>query len=281
MEYSNPKIPEGINTSIEHPVREFLQLTSGVVGVVVIAVFILGVLADRLAHHIPFSAEQNINIPLDKHEVKGQAINRYLESLTHKIAQAADLPPDMKLKIHYVNSKTVNAFATLGGNLIMYRGLMEKMPSENALVMVLAHEIAHIKHRHPIRSVGRGMVIGLTLGLVSSSLGDSLTGNFVNKTGQVTALKFSRDHENEADATALQVLQKLYGHVQGAEAVFKALEAERKRHGKNEPGFEFLSTHPFTGKRLQRLEQAAQNTQNDAQPLTPLPKQYKYWLKAK
>lgn len=51
--------------------------------------------------------------------------------------------------------------ATPGGHVIIYRGLLEKIPNENTLVMLLGHEIGHIKLRHPVKALGKGVVIGL------------------------------------------------------------------------------------------------------------------------
>lgn len=276
MDYSNPEIPEGINTSPDHPLKEFFQLTLGVIVSVAVVIMLLGLLADKLAHHIPFSAEQDIELPQFGKEVTGTPVNAYLNTLTQRVVKASQLPNGMTIKVHYIDSDTVNAYATLGGHIAMFRGLMEKLPNENALTMVLAHEVAHVKHRHPIRSVGRGIVIGLALSLVSSSVGNDMVGNIVSETGQVTALKFNRDHEHEADATALQVVREMYGHVQGAEALFHVLEASSK----GGPGYEFLSTHPMTDKRIQRINKAGPTDVTTGKgEVTALPSDFNDWFK--
>ncbi len=65
----------------------------------------------------------------------------------------------MAVTAHYVTDDTINAFATLGGHLMVYQGLMRRMPGENALANVIGHEIGHVKLRHPVSSMGRGLVI--------------------------------------------------------------------------------------------------------------------------
>ena len=87
---------------------------------------------------------------------------------------------------------------------------------ENALAMVIAHEMAHIKHRHPVMALGRGVVIGLFLASLSGFNGDRVVGRIVNNTGMLTLLKFNRDQEREADRTALAAVAGNYGHVAGA-----------------------------------------------------------------
>ena len=58
--------------------------------------------------------------------------------------------------MHYDPGGTFNAYATAGGQLVFYRGLLEAMPHENALATVVAHEIAHVAHRDPRRLARRG-----------------------------------------------------------------------------------------------------------------------------
>ena len=64
----------------------------------------------------------------------------------------------MKLRVHYVDTAVPNAFAALGGHIAVTRGLYESVQSENALALVLAHEIAHVRARDPIAGIGGGLI---------------------------------------------------------------------------------------------------------------------------
>ncbi|MFC1684985.1 M48 family metallopeptidase [Pseudomonadota bacterium] len=276
MKYSNPEIPEGINTSKQHPLKEFVLLTGGVISIIAIAVLLLGLLADRLAHYIPFEIETQMAEGRLPEVIEDGPMQSYLDDLTQRIVAVQAFPPDMQVTVHYLDNETVNAFATLGGNVFMFRGLLEKLPNENAVAMVLAHEIAHIKHRHPVRSMGRGIAIALALTMVSTSLGDVMVDRIVGNTGSLTALTFSRDQEREADATALDSLMNLYGHVGGADDLFKTL--------KNEAGMlempEFFSTHPISENRINRIHVFSEEstTPDKEAVITPLPVGFAQWL---
>ncbi|MCG7930747.1 MAG: M48 family metallopeptidase [Candidatus Thiodiazotropha lotti] len=276
MKYSNPQIPEGINTSKQHPLKEFFMLTAGVLGLIVAAVLLLGFFADKLAHHIPFEVEQRIASKELLAESDPGPMQGYLEALTEQIVKAQSLPEEMTITVHYVDDDTVNAFATLGGHVYMFRGLLEKLPNENALVMVLAHEIAHVKHRHPIRSLGRGVVIGLALSMLSGTMGDKMADQIVSNTGLVTSLTFSRDQERKSDKTALKTLMALYGNVVGADQLFEVLqEAEGAMKLP-----EFFSTHPLSEKRIQHIHafgRELSHSTTEAQA-TPLPLDFPDWL---
>ncbi|MEJ2619019.1 MAG: M48 family metallopeptidase [Candidatus Thiodiazotropha sp.] len=277
MKYSNPLIPEGINTSKQHPLKEFFILTAGVLGLIVTAVLLLGFFADKLAHHIPFEVEQKIASEALLQTSNPSPMQNYLESLTRQIAAVQQLPDKMPITVHYIDSETINAFATLGGHVYMFRGLLEKLPNENALTMVLAHEIAHIKHRHPIRSLGRGIVIGLALSMVSGSIGDMMSNQIISNTETITSLSYSREQERVSDKTALDTLMALYGNVLGAEQLFKVLQ---ESEGTMELP-EFLSTHPLSDQRINAIHKFARESfSTDAeQQAKPLPSDFSTWLR--
>ncbi|GMR07360.1 MAG: hypothetical protein BMS9Abin26_0363 [Gammaproteobacteria bacterium] len=285
LEYSNQEIPEGINTSKDHPLKEFLLLTGGVMVSIAALVLILVLLSDFIVDYIPFSWEQQLSIPFsdpdnaDSSEQAAKPIEVYLQALAERLSAAQNLPEGMLIKTHYIDDKTVNAFATLGGHVFFFRGLLEKLPNENALAMLMAHEIAHVKFRHPIRSLGRGVVVGLLMSLISSSIGDAIMQGFVNEAGYLTVLKFGRDMEAESDEAALAALLSLYGHLEGADDLFRVLQRE---YDDKEP-FEFFSTHPLTDDRISNIRNKARQQRQIAavNELTPLPEAFSNWVAVK
>ena len=180
-----------------------------------------------------------------------QEKDKYLRNLVEKIANCSDLPEDMRIKYHYQKGGTVNAFATLGGNIVIFQGLIDELDSENELAMIIAHEIAHIKNRHPIQSIGRGVVIGISLSLF---MGNTVT-NPLEQAGLLTLLNFSRSMEEEADNDGLIALNNCYGHVQGATKVFEKFEAFQQNNHMNP--LPFLSTHPLNEDRISDIEDRA------------------------
>lgn len=273
MEYSNPQIPEGINYSKTHPFREFLLLSGGVFGVLLLITLILAFFADKLAVYIPFSAEKDIDIFVFESSDKHPQLSDYLQQLADRIAATQELPPEMKIKVHYDTGDTVNAYATLGGNIVLFKGLLQRLKHENALAMVMAHEIAHIKFRHPIRGMSKGIIIGVALSLINSSLGDSVVESFLGNTAMVGILKYTRDQETEADIEAMRSMRALYGHLYGAADLFKILAKV------DSSGFqpEFLRTHPHIADRIKRIEQGFKED-SGSQSYTELPENFTNWL---
>lgn len=173
-----------------------------------------------------------------------------------------DLPDEMKIKVSVVNNDVVNAFATLDGNVVFFTGLLESIPNENTLAMVMAHEIAHIKLRHPLRALGRGVVVGLAVATIAGSSANGIVDEFIGSTGLLTALSFTRDQESAADELATAALVARYGHLAGSTQLFEILSAAHKgaEKGLSNKLPEFFSTHPLSENRINAIKhQAGQN----------------------
>lgn len=272
-EYENREIPEGINVSATHPLKDFALLVGGISALILLAVLALSLLAGQLARHVPFAQERALAGSLGRWlpESPAQPLHRqrqqYLQQLAERLAVAMELPPEMTLTVHYAPTDTVNAMATLGGHIVVFQGLIDTLPSENALAMVLAHEIAHIRHRHPIVAMGRGFAVIFALSSLAG-VGDGAMQQWLGDVGMLPILSFSRSQEEQADADALQAMLRTYGHVGDAAAFFEHIARQQDT---SEP-LAIFSTHPGHEERIERIRQFAR--QHDTQPppmAVPLP----------
>ena len=272
MDYSNPEIPEGINTSKQHPLKDFFILSIGVLGSIALCAFLLGLFAERLALHIPFSVEHELlkSIEFEDSGKNNAEVQDYLNELTSELLPRIDLAEDITVQVTYVDDSIENAFASLGGQILIYRGLIELLPNENALAMVIAHEIAHIQQRDPIVALGRGVVVGLFLTAIIGSSADRFVSSVVSDTGTLTVLGFNRKQEQRADEIALKAIAEYYGHVNGADELFKAFLKLEGKFGSLTP--EFFSTHPLSDDRIKEIKlQADKNNWPTKGPTVALP----------
>ena len=273
MKYRNPQIPEGINTTDRHPLKEFAVLAGGALLLIVVAGWLLGQVGGGLARLLPFEKEMALVPQRLLVSDAGPELQAYLDRLTVRLVQHLDLPDGMQVRVHFSGGDTFNAFATLGGNIVLFRGLTERLPHENALAMLLAHEIAHVLHRDPIVGIGRSAAIQLVVGLLSGSPDLRVLGS----AGVYTQLRFSRGMERLADAAALAAVHRQYGHVGGADALFEVLHSERERSGDEMPAF--FSSHPLDRDRLQAITDTAHRQGwRDHGQTTPLPAAFGAWM---
>lgn len=248
MEYSNPQIPEGINVTRVHPLGELFRLLAIIASLLVAGFFALGLIADWMAGRIPFEYERRWAESLSS-DIAGTE-DPYLAGLAQRLLAASE-QTDLQVIVHRVEGDTVNAFATLGGHIIVYTGLLDRLPHENALAMLLGHEIAHVEDRDPLRSLGRTVVIGLGVAVLGSAgAGNGLVDSVLGEAGLLTALDYSRGQERRADVRALEMVYRLYGHVGGATDLYRALSDEIAIPA-------FFSTHPKIDHRITRLEEIA------------------------
>jgi predicted Zn-dependent protease len=213
-------------------------------------------LIDWTADIIPFEFEKALSRPFaEQLKSEPDEVDRYLQQLADSISPYMDLPQDVEIHVHYVNEDTVNAMATLGGHVMIYRGLLERLPNENTLVMLLGHEIGHIKRRHPVRALGKGIVISLVMSAIMGQSSDAAA-SIITDTSALTMLSFSRDQEQTSDEEGIKVLNAFYGHVQGATELFEILRQAQQHEGIDIP--QLLSSHPDTEDRIRQLNRIAE-----------------------
>lgn len=281
MKFRNVKLPEGINVSRHNPFADLAILSAGLLAgfaVLVVVVLLLGEIAGR---YMPMSWENAIadavigdaippsgGVDAGPPDEAAAAIERELQALADRLAARMDLPEDTRLAVHYVDDDPVNAFVTLGGNVFVFRGLLERMPSENALAMVLAHEIGHIVNRDPAAGLAGAVMLQLAYSIAFESAPDALQALLYGE-NMLLLRSFSRDAERDADYLALAAVAGEYGHVAGASALFEVFLAAGADDG--EPP-EFLSTHPLSRGRIDALASMAADEGWPAEgATTPLP----------
>jgi Zn-dependent protease with chaperone function len=205
--------------------------------------------------------DEVLGLPVQQADVRrAAAIEVQLQHLADALAQHVPLPDGLDVTVHYTESEVPNAFATLGGHVVVTSALYERLPSENALALVLAHELAHLAARDPIAAVGGGLTVALASMM--------LTGDASAVLAPLTAIVqrgHSRDAERAADELAIAAIRAHYGHAGGGDALFEVLAAAREGTAIDMPSM--LSTHPADAERIERVRAAAAGWDPRRQPL--------------
>jgi len=178
----------------------------------------------------------------------------YVNDLGHRMA-ASSKRPDLPYDFKVVNSGEVNAFTVGGGQVFVYRGLLEQMGSECELAGVLAHEIGHNVGKHTVRQLSKTLLMqGIVAGtgeLVKTK--DKDLGESLKSLGGVvtyfTTLKYSRDDEREADYLGVY---NLYAQGMDPHGMVSAFETLKRNEAKEPSRFEvFFQTHPSLDERIE------------------------------
>lgn len=154
--------------------------------------------------------------------------------------------------------KTVNAWCMPGGKVAFYTGIMPICQDENGVAVVMGHEVAHAIANHGRERMSQGMVANGLLGTFGAALGQNpgltkqLLFQAVGIGAQVGMLKFSRQHESEADKIGL-IFMAMAGY--DPKEAPKFWERMSSMSGGGEPP-EWLSTHPSHATRINDLNAA-------------------------
>lgn len=151
-----------------------------------------------------------------------------------------------------IDQDVLNAFATPGGYIYVYTGLIKYLDNVDDLAGVMGHEIAHADRRHSINQMKKAYGVQILLSIVAGGESSTLTELALALAANAASLKFSRDDETEADAASVEYLDETQFACNGAAEFFRKLEAEG---GVGVP--EFLSTHPNPENRVVEIDARA------------------------
>lgn len=189
-------------------------------------------------------------------ESQNRAAYNYLNAMKNEILNSGEVDYQdefvWELKI-IKDDDVLNAFATPGGYIYVYTGLIKYLDNADDLAGVLGHEIAHADRRHSIQQLEKQYGVSILLSIALGQDPSQLAQIVAQLAGTGAVLKFSRGDESEADAYSVEYLADTKYACNGAASFFQKLESEGKSGGIPE----FLSTHPSPSGRIQDINSKA------------------------
>jgi predicted Zn-dependent protease len=186
--------------------------------------------------------------------LQNSEIDSYLNGIIHKLGNASQRP-HWPYQVKVVNSNVVNACAIPGGFLYIQRGLLEYVEDENEMVGAMAHEVGHVVARHTTNQ--------LVLTFLAKNLYDKVKANVLRNNQVISRiiealggpvvllaeLKYSREHESEADMLGFYEMLRAGWHPDGLLRFFSRL-AKNERHNAIDV---MLSDHPSSADRADAI----------------------------
>ncbi len=208
------------------------------------------------------SEAQEIQLGKESHEaIKKQMgvypdeeVQKYVSDLGLKLAAASERP-NLPWTFTVIDDPVVNAFALPGGFIYITRGIMGYMNSEAELISVMGHEIGHVTGRHGVEQMSKQQLaqVGFMVGMVASPQFRQF-GQLAQQGLGLMFLKFSRDHEREADDLGLRYLARGGYDPMEMDNVFRTLGRVSAAQGAGRiPNW--ASTHPAPEDRVARIEE--------------------------
>ncbi len=216
--------------------------------------------AERDIAQVLVSDDQEFQLGLQVHEQlkkentkfsENLQVGSYVEQLAKKITVQADKDRPAVTWQYFVidEPNTVNAFATPGGRIYVYTGLLLAAENEAEIAGVLGHEVGHVVARHSARQLvaakGLEVVSSMALGKEPGQVGTLVA----QLTGKGAMLAYSRDNESEADTYGARYSNGAGYDPHGLSSFFQKLAAKEGNPGV----LVWLSTHPASADRVTKV----------------------------
>ena len=201
--------------------------------------------------------------PVPRDDPNARAVHEIMQRLVAKVPQVSDalaaehglqaphIEKTFDWDVNLLNSEQVNAFCLPGGKMAVYTGLIPVAQNNDAMAIVMGHEITHALLRHGAQRMTEQKLaqIGQMAGTMSGMDAQQMQA-VMAVYGYGRALPYARKQETQADEMGLML---------AAAACFDPNEAIPlwERMGQASGGEappEFSSTHPNPGTRIQNLQ---------------------------
>lgn len=214
----------------------------------------MGAMVRSIVAKVPPEVEEKFGSGLME-ELKGELD---FEDDTNKVAALtamakpllAVLPQNQPWRFYIIEEEAPNAFALPGGHIAVTTGLLKLTQRPEELLGVIAHEVAHVTHkhgfRHTIASAGPLLVLQLFLSGGGGSMAMLAGGSAL-----LVHQSFSQEYEREADDEGWEYLVAARIDPRGMIAIFRKLQAVEPQEGLMPKAFQ---SHPDMRKRIARLE---------------------------
>jgi metalloendopeptidase OMA1, mitochondrial len=166
-------------------------------------------------------------------------------------AQAPHVEKAFDWDVNVLKSDQVNAFCLPGGKIAVYTGLFPVAQNQDAMAIVLGHEISHALLRHGAQRMTQQKLeqIG-QMAAATSGMDQQQMQAVMAVYGYGHALPYARKQETQADEMGLMLAAAACYNPREAIPLWQRMDSASGGGGQPE----FASTHPNPGTRMQNLQ---------------------------
>ena len=231
--------------------RRLAALTVSLAALVGLFWFAVDYGSEYAAPLLPYSLQAKLGesvyeeLTADKDECHSEAGLAALSGLANRLARVADYQHE--ITVHVIEGGPVNAYTLPGGILVVYSELIDQARNGSQVAGVVAHEIGHAVHYHPMKGLVRQYGVEVLVKLVSGGYSDLLS-TLASGGNILLALRNGRAFERDADATGVALLEKLELRADGIASFFEQMMEKEPKDMAAAAGI--WSSHPPTAQRI-------------------------------
>lgn len=195
---------------------------------------------ERIGAGVAAQLEKHYEISNDS--FMAERLNRILD----RIAAVCDRR-DLVYTVRVIDEDEINAVSLPGGYVYMFKGLVDKLTSDEELASVIAHEVGHITARHAMKRLQASYgALLLQLGAIATKDGALAQG--VGAAYQTVFSAYSRQDEFQADKLSVRYMKRAGYDPEAIISVFKVLQSEHQKQGARRVAY--FRTHPYLEERI-------------------------------
>ena len=246
---------DNINVTESNPLKDFLNIVLIIVCVYLFVFIASDVVIKTLSPEQQVVVENFISPSVNPEEIVKlpEKDKQRINSIKSRILKIdSKFPKTSNLDINVIEEKQLNALCYPNGNIYITSALYKELKTDEQLTFVIAHEMAHYRHKDHLLNLRRSLSNGVVLILAAfANPNNKQIETIIDDTLNITDLKFSRGVEANADKYAIKVMNALYGNAKAGVDVMNILK------DKNRFDVEFLSSHPNLDKRINYIRKSS------------------------
>lgn len=187
------------------------------------------------------AVEEMILSPGGSKKLDDSLLSSQVKEITSRLIANID---SSKYKYNFVvlDDKQINAFTVPGGNIFIFKGLLEYADSHEEVAAVLAHEIGHAEKRHVVSKLVKELGLQMVIAVISG--GDP--GTVITISKHLLSTMYDRDMEREADNFSFRLMERAGIDPKSLAVFFQKLD----KKGSSLDNVSFLNTHPSNDERI-------------------------------
>ncbi|MBN1561067.1 M48 family metalloprotease [candidate division KSB1 bacterium] len=186
--------------------------------------------------------------------IRNSQLNSFLDDMAERIGAVSHWR-GLDYAVFIINQQDINHFSLPGGNIFIFRGLLEQALNADEIASIIAHEIVHLSQRDAVAQLGKKYSYSFAAQQVIGENPEIAEHIIMSLYRKDTILDYPQEQETAADKTALRYTLDAGYDPRGMITILEKMkEVERQQPQRLEL---LRMTHASTSSRLRRIQKEA------------------------